>query len=54
MSANIEAKKVVVEEIKKNASEAKSIVLVNYQGLTVAEDTEFRGEFRNKNVVYKE
>ena len=53
MSANIEAKKVVVEEIKKNASEAKSIVLVNYQGLTVAEDTEFRGEFRNKNVVYK-
>ena len=31
MSANIEAKKVVVEEIKKNASEAKSIVLVNYQ-----------------------
>lgn len=53
MSANIEAKKLVVEEIKKNASEAKSIVLVNYQGLTVAEDTEFRGEFRNKNVVYK-
>ncbi len=53
MSANIEAKKVVVEEIKNLASEAKSIVLVNYQGLTVAEDTEFRGEFRNKNVVYK-
>ena len=43
MSANIEAKKVVVEEIKKNASEAKSIVLVNYQGLTVGRHRIQRG-----------
>ena len=42
LSANIEAKKQVVEEIKAKISESKSVVLVDYKGLTVAEDTEFR------------
>ncbi len=53
MSANVEAKKQVVEEIKGKISEAKSVVLINYSGLTVAEDTEFRTAFRKAGVEYK-
>ena len=53
MSANLEAKKQVVEDIKAKISGAKSVVLVNYSGLTVAEDTELRNAFRKANVEYK-
>ncbi|MBO5712740.1 MAG: 50S ribosomal protein L10 [Clostridia bacterium] len=53
MSANLEAKKQVVEDIKAKISEAKSVVLVDYKGLTVAEDTQLRNEFRKANVQYK-
>ena len=53
MSANLEAKKQVVEDIKAKISESKSVVLVDYKGLTVAEDTQFRNEFRKANVEYK-
>ena len=53
MSANLEAKKQVVEDIKAKISGAKSVVLVNYSGLTVAEDTELRNAFRKASVEYK-
>ena len=53
MSANLEAKKLVVEDIKQKIQEAKSVVLVKFDGLTVAEDTELRREFRKNNVEYK-
>ena len=53
MSANVEAKKQIVEEIKGKITNAKSVVLVNYSGLTVAEDTEFRTAFRKAGVEYK-
>ena len=53
MSANIEAKKQVVEDIKAKISASKSVVLVDYKGLTVAEDTAFRNEFRKAGVQYK-
>lgn len=53
LSANLEAKKQVVEDIKAKISGSKSVVLVNYNGLTVAEDTELRNEFRKANVEYK-
>ena len=53
MSANIETKKQVVEEIKTKIQAAKSVVFVNYKGLTVAQDTEFRTEFRKANCEYK-
>ena len=53
MSANFEAKKQVVEEIKEKIRNAKSVVLVSSTGLTVADDTELRREFRAKNVEYK-
>lgn len=53
MSANFEAKKLVVEDIKNKIENAKSIVFVKFAGLTVAEDTELRREFRKNNVEYK-
>lgn len=53
MSANFENKKVVVEEIKNHAKDAKSIVLVDYKGLTVAEVTELRDAFRKAGATYK-
>ena len=53
MSANFEAKKVVVEEIKEKIQNSKSIVLVKFNGLSVAEDTELRREFSKNNVEYK-
>ena len=52
MSANFEAKKVVVEEIKAKIQASKSVVLVKFNGLTVAQDTELRREFRKNNVEY--
>ena len=53
MSANFEAKKQVVEDIKAHIQESKSIVLVDYKGMTVAEDTELRNKFRDNGVFYK-
>ena len=53
MSAHIEAKKQIVEDIKAKINESKSVVLVDYKGLTVAEDTQLRNEFRKANVQYK-
>ncbi len=53
MSANFEAKKVVVEDIKERINNAKSVVFVKFTGLTVAEDTALRREFRKNNVEYK-
>ncbi len=48
----LEAKKQQVEEIKAKISSAKSIVLVDYMGLTVAQDTAFRKELRDNGVDY--
>ena len=53
MSANFENKKVVVSEIEELAKDAKSIVLVDYRGLTVSQATELRNNARNANCVYK-
>ena len=53
MSANFESKKLVVEDIKNKIQAAKSVVFVKFVGLTVAEDTELRREFRKNNVEYK-
>ena len=53
MSANFENKKVVVSEIEELAKNAKSIVLVDYRGLTVAQATELRNTVRTAGGVYK-
>ena len=48
----LEAKKQQVEEIKAKIKSAKSIVLIDYMGLTVAQDTAFRKELRENGVDY--
>ena len=53
MSANFENKKVVVSEIEGLAKDAKSIVLVDYRGLTVAQATELRNNVRAAGGTYK-
>ena len=51
--AKVELKAPIVDEIKANLDGACGVVLVNYQGLTVAEDTELRKQLREAGVVYK-
>lgn len=41
-----------VQEIKNYLQDAKSFVLVDYKGLTVAQDTELRVAFRKEGVKY--
>ena len=52
MSKNLEIKKTVVAEIKEKLEKAQSAVLVDYRGLTVAEDTELRSNCRKAGVEY--
>ncbi len=51
--AKIEAKQVVVNEIKEKVTKASSIVLVDYRGITVEEDTNLRKKLREAGVEYK-
>ena len=53
MSANKDAKQQVVEDIKAKIQASKSVVLIDYKGLTVAEDTQFRCNMRKINTEYK-
>ncbi len=53
MSTNLDAKKVAVGAIKQLIGDAKSVVLVDYRGITVAQDTALRKTMRENNVVYK-
>ena len=51
--AKVELKAPIIDEIKKLTEDAKSIILVDYCGLTVEQDTVLRKNFRESNVVYK-
>ena len=51
--AKVELKKPIVEEISQNIADAESVVLVNYSGLTVAQDTQLRKELREAGIIYK-
>lgn len=53
MSAAKEARLELAQAIKEKIQNAKSVVFVKFNGLTVAEDTELRREFRKNNVEYK-
>ena len=53
MSAALEEKKQLVEELKEKIGAAQSIVIVDYKGLTVYEDTELRKTLREANVEYR-
>ena len=49
----LQQKQAVINEIKENIENAKSLVLVDYRGLNVSELTELRKRFREENVLYK-
>lgn len=51
--ANIQTKQEVVNEIKAKLENASAVVLVDYRGLTVEEDTQLRKALRESNVEYK-
>ena len=53
MSANLEAKKELVEEIKNKIQSSISLTFVDYRGLTVEEDTKMRRTLREAGVEYK-
>ena len=51
--AKIELKQPVVEEISAGVKDAASVVLVDYRGLTVEQDTQLRKSLREAGVSYK-
>lgn len=51
--AKVELKKPVVDEISELIKDAQSVVLVDYRGLTVEQDTQLRKELREADVTYK-
>lgn len=53
ISKNRQMKETKVQEIKEKLEKAQAIVLADYQGLTVEEDTELRKTFREAGVDYK-
>jgi len=48
----LESKKAIVEALTSKIEGATSVVFVNYSGITVAQDTELRKQFREANVEY--
>ena len=51
--AKVELKKPVVDEISEKIKDAQAVVLVDYRGLTVEQDTELRKQLRAEGVSYK-
>ena len=51
--AKVELKKPIVEEISELLNGAATAVVVDYRGLTVAQDTDLRRQLREAGVVYK-
>ena len=48
----LESKKAVVANLSDKIKEASSVVFVDYKGITVAQDTELRKQFREAGVEY--
>lgn len=51
--AKVELKQPIVDAIVADIKDAQAIVLVDYRGLTVAEDTELRKQLREAGIIYK-
>ena len=51
--AKVEMKKPIVDEIVEALTDAKAVVLADYRGLTVEQDTVLRKKMREAGVVYK-
>ena len=48
-----DAKKIYVEEMKKNFTENESVMIAQYQGLNVNELDALRKELREKGILFK-
>ena len=53
MSASRDLKAQRIEEIKSMIQGCNGMVVVSYQGISVADDTQLRAKFRAENVQYK-
>jgi len=51
--AKIELKKPIVDEISASIKDASSVVVVDYRGLTVEQDTQLRKQMREAGITYK-
>ncbi len=51
--AKVELKQPIVDEIMATVKDAEAVVLVNYSGLTVEQDTVMRKELREAGIQYK-
>ena len=51
--AKVDLKQPIIDEISENIKDAQSVVVVDYRGLTVAQDTELRKQLREAGVIYK-
>ena len=51
--AKVELKQPIVQEISEAINGAQSVVVVDYRGLTVAQDTELRKQLRAAGISYK-
>lgn len=51
--AKVELKKPVVQEISEAVNGAQGVVLVDYRGLTVEQDTQLRKQLREAGITYK-
>ena len=51
--AKVELKQPIVQDISEMINGAQSVVVVDYRGLTVAEDTQLRKQLREAGVSYK-
>ena len=51
--AKVELKQPIVAAIAEDVKDAQSVVIVDYRGLTVAQDTELRKQLREAGIIYK-
>lgn len=51
--AKVELKQPIVDTIKEQIQDAQGVVLVDYRGITVEQDTALRKQMRESDVVYK-
>ena len=51
--AKVELKQPIVDEIKASLEGAQGVVVVDYRGLTVEQDTQLRKQMREEGIVYK-
>ena len=51
--AKVELKQPIIQEISESLKDAQSLVVVDYRGLTVAEDTQLRKALREAGISYK-